>query len=92
MEEKKTTRKPRKKPEAVKETPESIKEAPAPKKEKRTPVKEVPEAVYIYHSGDDIHKIAKLLTGHSYMVFKVLEYNHKSFDELKDGDLIKWGL
>lgn len=84
MEEKKT-RKPRKKPEAIKEAPESIKEAPAP-------CKEVPEAVYIYHSGDDIHKIAKLLTGHSYMVFKVLEYNHKSFDELKDGDIIKWGL
>lgn len=84
MEEKKT-RKPRKKPDA-------IKEAPAPCKEVPEPVKEVPEAVYIYHSGDDIHKIAKLLTGHSYMVFKVLEYNHKSFDELKDGDLIKWGL
>ena len=84
MEEKKT-KKPRKKPEAIKEAPKSIKEAPAP-------CKEVPEAVYIYHSGDDIHKIAKLLTGHSYMVFKVLEYNHKSFDDLKDGDLIKWGL
>lgn len=70
MEEKKT-RKPRKKPEAI---------------------KEVPEAVYIYHSGDDIHKIAKLLTGRSYMVFKVLEYNHISFDELKDGDIIRWGL
>ena len=84
MEEKKT-RKPRKKPESVKESPASIKEAPEP-------CKEVPEAVYIYHSGDDIHKIAKLLTGHSYMVFKVLEYNHISFDELKDGDIIKWGL
>ena len=80
MEEKKT-----RKPRIKKEVPEAIKEAPAP-------CKEVPEAVYIYHSGDDIHKIAKLLTGHSYMVFKVLEYNHKSFDELKDGDLIRWGL
>lgn len=87
MEEKKT-----RKPRTKKEVPESIKEAPAPKKENPAPCKEVPEAVYIYHNGDDIHKIAKLLTGHSYMVFKVLEYNHKSFDELKDGDLIKWGL
>lgn len=84
MEENKKTRKPRKKPDAVKEAPEAIKEAPAP-------CKEVPEAVYIYHNGDDIHKIAKLLTGHSYMAFKVLEYNHKSFDELKDGDIITWG-
>lgn len=84
MEEKKT-RKPRKKPEAVKEVPETIKEAPAS-------CKEVPEAAYIYHAGDDIHMIAKQLTGHSYMVFKLLEYNHKSFDELKDGDIIKWGL
>lgn len=77
MEEKKT-RKPKKKPEAVKEAPASIKEAP--------------EAVYIYHDGDDIHAIAKALTGHSYMAFKVLEYNNKSFHDLKDGDLIRWGL
>ena len=85
MEEKKT-RKPRKKaPEVVKDIPESIKDGPAPEKE-------VPEAVYIYHTGDDIHKIAKLLTGHSYMVFKLLEYNHITFGDLKDGDLIRWGL
>lgn len=76
MEEKKT-RKPRKKaPEVIKEAPEAI--------------KEVPEAVYIYHSGDDIHKIAEFLTGHSYMVFKVLEYNEKSFDDLEDGDILRW--
>lgn len=77
MEEKKT-RKPRKKPESIKEAPE--------------PCKEVPEAVYIYHDGDDIHVIAKALTGHSYMAFKILEYNKKSFHDLKDGDLIRWGL
>lgn len=77
MEEKKT-RKPRKKPEVIKEAP--------------APAKEVPEAVYIYHSGDDIHKIAKLLTGRSFMVFKVLDYNHISFHDLKDGDIIRWGL
>lgn len=87
MEEKKT-----RKPRTKKEVPESIKEAPAPKKGKPAPCNEVPEAVYIYRSGDDIHKVAELLTGHSYMVFKVLEYNHKSFNELKDGDIIKWGL
>lgn len=84
MEEKKT-RKPRKKPEAVKEAPATIKEAPEP-------CKEVPEAVYIYHDGDDIHKIAKLLTGHSYMVFKLLEYNEKDFHDLKDGDILRWGI
>lgn len=53
---------------------------------------ETPEAVYIYHDGDDIHKIAKLLTGHSYMVFKLLEYNEKDFHELKDGDILRWGI
>ena len=84
MEEKKT-RKPKKKPESVKEAPASIKEAPEP-------CKEVPEAVYIYHDGDNIQDIAKALTGHSYMAFKVLEYNNKSFHDLKDGDLIRWGL
>lgn len=83
MEEKKT-RKPRKKaPEVIKEAPEAIKEVPEA-------IKEVPEAVYIYHSGDDIHKIAEFLTGHAYMVFKVLEYNEKSFDDLKDGDILRW--
>lgn len=83
MEEKKT-RKPRKKaPEVIKEAPEAIKEIPEA-------IKEVPEAVYIYHSGDDIHKIAEFLTGHSYMVFKVLEYNEKSFDDLEDGDILRW--
>ena len=83
MEEKKT-RKPRKKaPEVIKEAPEAIKEAPEA-------IKEVPEAVYIYHSGDDIHKIAEFLTGHAYMVFKVLEYNEKSFDDLQDGDILRW--
>ena len=81
MEEKKTKKTTKK--ATKKDAPESIKEAPA---------KEVPEAVYIYHSGDDIHKISKLLTGHSYMVFKLLDYNHISFDDLKDGDIIRWGL
>ena len=61
-------------------------------RKKPASIKEAPEAVYIYHDGDDIHAIAKALTGHSYMVFKILEYNKKSFHDLKDGDLIRWGL
>ena len=51
---------------------------------------EVPEAVYIYHTGDDIHKIAKILTGHAYMVDRLLEYSELTFGTLKDGDILKW--
>ena len=52
--------------------------------------KEKPEAVIVYHTGDDITKIAKLLTGHEYMVYKLLSFNGINMNELKDGDILKW--
>lgn len=56
----------------------------------RRKVQEVPEAVYIYHTGDDIRKIAKLLTGSDYMGFAILSYSGLTWDTLKDGDILKW--
>ena len=61
------------------------KDEPAPKQ-----VQEVPEAVYIYHTGDNIQTIAKLLTGHAWLMFRMLEYSGLSLDSLKDGDIIRW--
>ena len=75
MAEKKTTR--RKKTETVKEEPKKA---------------EMPDldVYYIYHDGDNIQEIAKILTGHSYMMYRMLEYSGLKFGELKDGDMIKW--
>lgn len=73
----------RKKIEEVKE----VKKAPAKKKKP-----EVPEAVYIYHTGDDLEKISKLLTGKGYMIYAILSYSGLTMNSLKDGDILKWGL
>lgn len=51
---------------------------------------EVPEAVVIYHEGDSIEKIAKELTGKSYMEFAVLNYSGYNMNTLKDGAVLKW--
>lgn len=76
----------RKKIEEVKE----VKKAPA--KKKKPEVIEVPEAVYIYHKGDDLEKISKLLTGKGYMIYAILSYSGLTINTLKDGDILKWGL
>lgn len=60
------------------------------RKKKEVPVAEVPEAVYIYHTGDNIEKISQLLTGRCYMEYRVLEYSGLHMNSLKDGDIIKW--
>lgn len=52
--------------------------------------KKINKTEYIYKSGDKIQDIARKLTGHSYMVFRLLEKNEKKLSDLKDGDLLKW--
>lgn len=66
------------------------KKAPAEHKQMPEAIKETPEAVYIYHDGDNIQQIAKIMTGHSYMLYKLLEYNGINAGDIKDGDIIKW--
>lgn len=70
----------RKKKEVIEEVIEEITEAPA----------EDPEQVYIYHTGDNLEKISRLLTGRCYMEYAILEYSGLSMSTLKDGDIIKW--
>lgn len=70
----------RKKKEVIEVVSEEITESPA----------EVPEQVYIYHTGDNLEKISQLLTGRCYMEYAILEYSGLSMDTLKDGNIIKW--
>lgn len=79
----------------VQEAPETIEEKPVKKTAKKTAkpkIEEKPEAVYIYHTGDNISEIAKALTGKSYMEYAILNYSGTNMNELKDGDVLKWGL
>lgn len=74
-----------------KEVIEKVK--PKKKKAVKKPViEEKPEAVYIYHKGDNISKIAEILTGHQYMEYAILNYSGLNMNQLKDGDILKWGL
>lgn len=73
---------PRKKKEEITETKKITK----PKKQ------EMPEAVYIYHEGDNLQEIARVLTGHEYLMYRMIEYSGLTIDSLKDGDIIKWKL
>jgi len=45
---------------------------------------------YIYHSGDDLQKIAQKLTGHSYLMYRMLLYSGIEINNIKEGDVIRW--
>ena len=45
---------------------------------------------YTYHSGDDLQKIAKKLTGHSYLMYRMLLYSGIEINNIKEGDIIRW--
>lgn len=68
---------------------EEVKKPSAPKKKK---TKEKPEAVWIYHTGDDLDKISFELTGKNYMIYRILQYSGLNMNTLKDGDILKWGI
>ena len=48
------------------------------------------EITYIYHEGDNLPEIAKAMTGHAYLMGKILMKNGKTTYDLKDGDILKW--
>lgn len=73
-----------------KEVIEDVK--PKKKAVKKPVTEEKPEAVYIYHEGDNISEIAEILTGHQYMEYAILNYSGTNMNQLKDGDVLKWGL
>lgn len=59
---------------------------------KRKKTEEKPEAVYIYHNGDDIAQISKALTGKEYLTYKLLAVNGVTPDTLTDGTVLRWGI
>lgn len=44
----------------------------------------------IYHEGDNIEEIAKTLTGHAYLAYRLLEVNGYNMRTLKDGAILTW--
>ena len=72
-----------------KEITEEVKKPSAPRKKKTI---EKPEAVWIYHTGDDLDVISFELTGKKYMIYRILQYSELNMNTLKDGDVLKWGL
>ena len=73
---------------ATEEKPEVIEKKPAKREKKPATI----EVNYIYHTGDNIEDIAKLLTGRRYMAYRLLEVNGLTMNSLKDGDILKWGV
>lgn len=80
---------------ATEEKPEVIEKKPAKREKKPEAIEKKPEAIevyYIYHQGDNIEEIAKLLTGRRYMAYRLLEVNGLTMNSLKDGAILKWGV
>ena len=48
------------------------------------------ELCVVFAEGDDINMIAKQLTGHSYMAFKVCEYSGVKYQDVRPGTILKW--
>lgn len=69
------------KPEVIEKKPEAVENTP-----------DTIEVYYIYHQGDNIEDIAKLLTGRRYMAYRLLEVNGLTMNSLKDGAILKWGV
>lgn len=44
----------------------------------------------VFAEGDNIDMVAKQLTGHSYMAFKVCEYSGVKYQDVRPGTILKW--
>lgn len=50
------------------------------------------ELYWVWKDGDNIEQVAQALTGHSYNVFNLLNYNHIQAQDIKPGVVLKWGI
>lgn len=50
------------------------------------------ELYWVWKDGDNIEQVAQALTGHSYNVFNLLNYNHIQAQDIKPGTVISWGV
>lgn len=48
------------------------------------------ELCVVFKEGDNIDMVAKQLTGHSYMAFKVCEYSGVKYQDVRPGTILKW--
>ena len=48
------------------------------------------ELCVVFKEGDNIDMVAKQLTGHSYMAFKVCEYSGVHYQDVRPGTILKW--
>lgn len=60
------------------------KKTEAPKEETKN-IKE-----HVYHSGENLRAITKELTGNTYLMFRLLEKNGLTLNDLVDGIILKW--
>ena len=44
----------------------------------------------IYHKGDNLEEISKTLTGHAYMMYRLVESNGYTVGNIPDGAILKW--
>lgn len=58
-------------------------------RKKQEPVQEIS---WVWKDGDNIEQVAQALTGHSYNVFNLLNYNHILAQDIKPGTVISWGV
>ena len=75
----------KKKIEAVEEVTEVKPKKTAKKKQRKKP-----EAVHIYHTGDDLEKISLELTGKRFKIYAILMHSGLNMNTLKDGDVLRW--
>lgn len=76
------------KKKTVESTPEILLEIPKKTTKKKT--EEKPEAVHIYHTGDDLEKISLELTGKRFKIYAILMHSGLNMNTLKDGDVLRW--
>ena len=56
-------------------------------------IKDLPfELHWVWKDGDNIEQVAQAITGYSYNVFKLLNYNHMQAQDIKPGVVLKWGI
>lgn len=68
----------------------AVNESTAVKVTKSKKKTEKPEAVHIYHTGDDLEKISLELTGKRFKIYAILMHSGLNMNTLKDGDVLRW--
>ena len=56
------------------------------------PQEQIQELCWVWKDGDSLQKVAQALTGHVYMDFALLNYNHIEAGDIKPGTILKWGI